>query len=307
MTQLRKTIIALALAVTATAAMAQRTATVEGVYRYLVEKNEPQNVAEAKAIEFAMVEALSKEFGTIINSTNYTESDGSKTSFKHVGLNEVKGEWIQDVMKPEINREIDPSTGLMTITARVKFKAREITNEAPPVEAHILRNGTTFRHEDDKFYSGDQVYLYFKAPVDGYLVVYEQGEGDYVYRLLPYSQSDLQSYKIEAEKEYVFFSTDPRHINKGENDRKIDEMIMGTDKFVEWDRFCVIFSPNEFVKASDEAGGEKSGEKLGTDFFKVILPNKLKKENFHKWLGRCRTRDKKMSYTPIDFRIYRRM
>ena len=45
---------------------------------------------------------------------------------------------------------------------------------------------------------------------------------------------------------------------------------------------------------------------MGTDSFKVILPNKLKKENFHKWLGLCRTRDKKMSYTPIDIRIYRR-
>ena len=112
----------------------------------------------------------------------------------------MKGEWLGDVGEPVITSEIDPSTQLRIITARVKFKAREVLNEAAPVEAHILRNGTSLKNEDDEFFSGDQMYAYFKSPIDGYLVIYELGEGDNVTRLLPYDRSRRQAYPIEANK-----------------------------------------------------------------------------------------------------------
>ena len=298
--KLKLIILTLLVALTATLASAQKVVTIEGTYRYQQPADESFNVARSKAIDRARIQALSQKFGTTVSSSSSTRVKDGKASFFQLGMNEVKGEWLGDVGEPVITSEIDPSTQLRIITARVKFKAREVLNEAAPVEAHILRNGTSLKNEDDEFFSGDQMYAYFKSPIDGYLVIYELGEGDNVTRLLPYDRSRRQAYPIEANKEYIFFSE--KHLYGNESKSMVTELIMTASKASEWNRYCFIFSPNEFVRATDADGGSGSMKKLGLGQHGTVkLPRTLKSEDFQKWLSQSRSRDKKMSYSPIDF------
>ncbi|MGN1245339.1 MAG: hypothetical protein ACI4UN_01770 [Muribaculaceae bacterium] len=303
--KLKLTILTLLVALTATFAQAQKVVTIEGVYRYQQPADESLNVARSKAIDRARIQALSQKFGTTVSSSSNSRVHNGKTSFFQIGMNEVKGEWLGDVSDPVITTEIDPATQLPVITARVKFKAREIVNEAVPVEAHILRNGTSLKNEDNEFFSGDQMYIHFKAPIDGYLVIYELGETDNVARLIPYDRSRRQAYIIKANKDYIFFSLN--HLNDGELKSTVDEITMTASKATEWNRYCFIFSPNEFVRAIDQDGGSGSGTKLGLGHQgSVKLPRTLKNEDFQKWLTQSRSRDRKMSYTTIDITTTRK-
>ena len=160
--KLKLTILTLLVALTATFTQAQKVVTIEGSYRYQQPADESFNVARSKAIDRARIQGLSQKFGTTVSSSRSTRVNDGKASFFQLGMNEVKGEWLGDVGEPVITSEIDPSTQLRIITARVKFKAREVLNEAAPVDAHILRNGTSLKNEDDEFFSGDQMYAYFK-------------------------------------------------------------------------------------------------------------------------------------------------
>ena len=81
----------------------------------------------------------------------------------------------------------------------------------------------------------------------------------------------------------------------------VTELIMTASKASEWNRYCFIFSPNEFVRATDADGGSGSMKKLGLGQHGTVkLPRTLKSEDFQKRLSQSRSRDKKMSYTPID-------
>lgn len=295
---MNKILFILLLAIVAPAAMAQKEVTVEGRYRYVMEDNETQAQAQAKAIDQARFEALREKFGTYITGTGMSSVVDGKSKYVQVGMNEVKGEWIRDLETPKVTREIDPSTGQIIFTVVVRFKARERLNEAVEVEAKLLRNGTTLKFADTEFNSGDQMYLWFKAPCDGFLTVYIEGEGDTVYRLLPYNRSRNKSYPIKGNKEYVFFSQN--HIYGNETKRLVDEQLMTASSVMEWNRICVIFSPNEYTISPDSDGSTVSGKKEGINLNKAERNRELPKKNFQEWLGKCRTRDPKMNYLPID-------
>lgn len=295
----------LMVAVATPVALAQKITTIEGKYNYVMPNDESFIVARNKAIDQARINGLAKEFGTIVSSSSYYHVDNSQSSFMQFGMNDVKGEWIEDVSEPEVTHSIDPTTQHVVISARVKFKAREVHNESVNVEAKVLRNGTLLRNEDSNFMSGDDMFIRFKAPVDGYLVIYISDGGAMVDRLLPYSRSTASAYKVQADSVYTFFS--PAHHKMNESFYDVDPIVMTASKPMEWNRFSIIFSPNEFSMPADEIAETASGEELGVyDYARLELNRRLKNEDFQKWLGKHRSRDRKMSYTPIDITVTRK-
>lgn len=286
---------------------AQKVKDLEGEYMYQQPDDESRNVAEKKAVQRAQINALAREFGTIVASRSTMTVTNEKMSHIQIGVNEVKGEWIKDNKAPEITPIIDPSTHKQYLKVKVWFKAREIISQAIDVETHLLRNGVDLKYEDHEFYAGDEMFLYFRAPVDGYLVVYQLGEDNNVYRLLPYSSSHSGAYEIKANEEYTLFYDNFDYCKKkGENPRQVDGIILTADKEIEWNSVCVIFSPNAFTHPQDFDKGKADGNKLGLGNRLLEMPRVLSSDKFQDWLAKSRINDKKMSYTPIDIQIRRK-
>ncbi len=298
----RNLIFALMLAVAALGVYAQKVKNVEGEYSYTQRDDESRDVAKKKAVDQARIVALAEAFGTVINSKSIMQTTEKKTSFMRLGENEVKGEWLGDTREPNFEYLLDTATGQCVIKVKVWGKAREIISKAVEVDAALLRNGTSReKNEDDRFYSGDQLYMYFKAPSSGYLAVYEYGNDNTVRRLIPYSRSRENSFKIEKNKEYILFSQN--HIYNNERKNDIDEIVLTAADDVEGDRFCVLFCPNEFTCPIDDAGGFISGKSVGVNEAKLQLPRQLTLMNFQKWLIQNRGYDVQFRYLPIDIEI----
>jgi hypothetical protein len=261
---------------------AQRTAKVCGEYTYYAPKNVSPEDAEHTALERAKIDALAKEFGTTVAQNNSivvkNKNEKSDISLLSLGGSEVKGEWIEDTKEPEY--AITYEQDMLVVKVTVCGKAREIVGAGVDFSAKILRNGTEAKYESDNFKSGDDLYLLFRSPVDGYLAAYLVDETPTAFCLLPYRGDAQGKVAVKAGKEYVFFST--AHAPK-EAKATVDEYTMTCERSTEQNQIYVIFSPNEFTKANDaEAAGE------------IVLPRELAFEDFQKWLVKNKNRDKDM-------------
>lgn len=83
---------------------------------------------------------------------------------------------------------------------------------------------------------------------------------------------------IEANKEYIFFST--------KYDRQAQEYTLNCQRSSEQNVMYVIFSPNDFTKAADNQGGK--------NFRDEQLPRELTYEALLNWLARNQTKDPQM-------------
>lgn len=175
---------------------------------------------------------------------------------------------------------------MLTIKVSIDGKAREIKNASIDIEAKLLRNGTEEKYESDEFRNGDDLYLYFKSPINGYLAVYLLDENtQQVFCLLPYKSSGEPAYKIIHDKPYVFFSCQKAE----EKPSEVDEYTMTCEHLIEQNIIYIVFSPNMFAKAFAE------DENIG-------LPRQLPLKEFQKWLGKCKakvleTQEKKITIT----------
>ena len=286
-------------------AEAQKIKDITGEYTYVQADDETLAMAKARAVKNAQNEAIAQEFGTLIMKKSIIRMDEKKMSTLTIGENEVKAQWIKDNRPPEFKFSVDPATGQQIITVKVSFKAREIISKAVQIEAQLLRNGTDLRNEDNIFLSGDQMYLHFKSPVSGFLVVYEQGEDQQVRRLLPYSRSKDIAFPVEGNKDYILFS--PRHLYNGESKDNVDEICFSTSQTIEMGRICVIFSTNPIDRPFDKDGGTVSGRDVGIESMGLLqVPRQLSFDDFQTWLSTSRLNDIRMRYQPIDIEIKRR-
>ena len=244
----------------------------------------PENVSleEAKriALERAKIQAIADEFGTIVSQSNTTlvsnRNGESSSDFFSLGGSEVKGEWIETIGKPEY--DINYEQGMLVVKAMVSGCIREIVSAQIDLRAEVLCNGTDLKFARTDFKSGDDLYLYFQSPVNGYLAVYLLDEvSQMVYCLLPYKSSSEAVTPIEKDKPYIFFST--KHA--GDKGHLIDEYTMTCNNPVERNTIYVVFSPNEFAKANSNNVDE-------------LLPQELSFEEFQRWFSEGRIKDKKM-------------
>lgn len=271
---------------------AQKIEKVHGEYTYHVPENVSLEEGKRTALEHAKVQALADAFGTLVSQNNSTivknENGKSSVDFLSIGGSDVKGEWIETIGEPKF--DIFYESNMLTIKVTIDGKAREIKNAGIDIEAKLLRNGTEEKFESNEFKNGDDLYLYFKSPVNGYLSVYLLDENtQQVFCLLPYKSSGEPTYKIVHDKTYIFFSCQKAEGNPNE----VDEYTMTCEHTVEQNTIYIVFSPNMFAKAFAE------DEDVG-------LPRQLPLKEFQRWLGKCKGKDTSLRYTIKQLAIKRK-
>lgn len=259
---------------------AQKTKRVDAEFLYHAPENVSLEEGKRIALERAKLQAIADAFGTVVSQNNFTtvanRNGKSDVDFFSLGGSEVKGEWIETIGEPEYF--ISYEQNMLVIKVKVSGRIREIIGAQIDVIAKILCNGTEPRFERSDFRNGDDLYLYFQSPVDGYLNVYLLDEtSQTVFCLLPYRRSDAAFVSVKHDTPYVFFSQE----KAARNASVVDEYVMTCDRAMEQNTIYVLFSPNQFMKANSR------GE-TGT------VPRQLSYKEFHKWLTEVRKRDSGM-------------
>lgn len=270
---------------------AQKTQKVSAEYTYYAPSTVSVEEAKHIALDRAKIQALADAFGTILSQNNTTvisnNNGQSESRFFSLGGSEVKGEWIETIGEP--NYTINYQQEMLVIKVKVEGRAREFVNAGVDVITKVLRNGTELKFENYEFRSGDDMYLYFKSPIDGYLTVYLSDETTAkVYCLLPYKSSVEGAYSIEQNKEYVLFSI--VHALPQEK-ALVDEYTMTCERDIEYNNIYVLFSPNQFTKANSNDPDNK------------LLPRELNYNDFQKWLVKNRKRDNQLTLIKLPISV----
>lgn len=258
----------------------QKIKTVDGEYTYVVPENVNLDKAKYIALERLKIQLIEEEFGAIVSQSNSTlvknNNGKSDVDFVLIGGSEVNGEWIETIGTPRYN--IYYENNMLVVSVKAKGRIREIISTAVDVKSLVLRNGIEDRFESDTFKSGDDLYISFQSPTNGYLVVYLVDTEQRAFCLLPYQNMNEGSFNVEANKRYVLFSTQTA---SSELKPYVDEYTMTCTHDQEINQLYVIFSTSPFVKAID-------------DKLEKELPRELSNEDFQKWLAKYRTRDTNM-------------
>lgn len=266
-----------------------KTKTVSCEYLYHVPENVTTEQAKETAITRARIQAISDEFGSYVMQTSSIKVDNnngdSSINFMSLGGSELKGEWIEDLEEPIFEYLTDGNN--IAIKVKIKGKIREIEGTRTPLSIKLLRNDIHDTEGTDRFISGDELYMTFISPVEGYLAVYLLDTEDTAYCLLPYHTQQDGIYKIKANKKYIFFN--PEY--KDETDSmEIDSIILETNRDYECNRIFAIFSPNKFYK--------------GIDYMKEQdTPRCMSFSNFKTWFSDIRKKDKDLTIQEIPIHI----
>lgn len=288
----RKLFITAVLALVPLMSSAQKTVTASGTYIYYAPTNVTPEQAELTAIERTKVDIIEKEFGTVMGVKNFTEvvneGDRSSVKFLSLGESEVKGEWLETLGKPEILHEF--ANNMQVITVTLKGRIREVVTPKVDFEAKILRNGIADKFESSEFRDGDDFFVSFESPMNGYVAIYLYDlEG--VNRLLPMKYSNHTAFFVEADTKYVFFANQISRYEDiaGRNSNAIhSDYGMTCNGNSEVNRIYIIFSPNKFSTANDTIPEE------------ITAPASIDFNGFQKWLSRCRRRDREMTLRICD-------
>ena len=264
------------------AIFAQRTEKVCGEYIYRADNVTPEQ-ARQTALERAKLEALAEKFGTTVSQQNATvvknENGKSDISFLSLGGSEVKGEWIETIGEPKYETSYEQN--MLVVKCSVCGKAREIVGAGVEFIAKVLNNADA-KFETDRFNNGEDIFLSFRSPVNGYIAVYLVDDNQTAFCLLPYRNDPQGKMQIKAGKEYILFSE--KYATPTEK-QFTTEYTLTAEKLVEQNFLYIIFSPNEFTKANDNDSKSEN---------KFTFPRELPFSDFQKWLSKNKQRDKDM-------------
>lgn len=254
-------------------------------YRYVMSDTETVKQAEVSAVKAAKTAMIAERFGTVVSETTALTIKDDIRAISY-GDAEIKGEWLSDNAAPVIRKAVINNQFVLDVT--VSGKIREIKDNPIDLKCVVLRNGTDTKYASVEFTQGDKLYLSFKTPVEGYLAVY-LGDRKTVNCLFPYTGLSPDIMKVSAGQEYVLFSKD----KSGSLDPfAVQECPLGCSpgESEEMVRLYVIFSPNRFTKANDNADGRFRS---------------LPFEEFHTWLSKSRSLDTEMNLRVHDIVIRR--
>ena len=250
-----------------------------GEYTYFVPDNVSLEQAKQTALKRAQIEALAEKFGTNISQQNLTniriENGKSDIDSDFRLESEVKGEWVRNTKEPEYKISYDEKKSMQIVKVSVCGEARENAGLNIDLSIKVLNNAD-LKYETESFRSGEDIFLSFRSPVNGYLTVYLE-DSETVQCLLPYPDAPSANVSIKAGKDYIFFSE--KYAEQNEKSI-VSEYTLSCEKSTEYNRLYVIFSPNEFIKANDA----KSKEEL--------LPRELPLKDFQNWIANNRQKDK---------------
>lgn len=278
---MKRTLLILVLFGVVIASIAQKTQKVTATYTYHAPENVSLEEAKRIALDRAKITAIADAFGTLVtqsNSTVMTNQNGKTDSrFFSLGGSEVKGEWIETIREPIYNIRYEGE--MLVVSVEVVGRICEIVSAGIDFIAKILRNGTEEKFESSEFCSGDDMYLYFKSPVDGFLNVYLLDETTQeVFCLLPYKASGEGAYHIEHDLPYILFSSKHEHNSPS----IVDEYTLTCSLETEYNDIYIIFSRNPLTKANVNENNDEQ------------QPRQLSYEGFQKWLVKLRNKDKNL-------------
>ena len=271
--------------------------TVEATYLYEI----PSNISYAQACQIALAKAqnaaIEEAFGSVNSSNNIVvinnDNSESKSSFLSETSNQVRGVWLGDISEPKYERILNEGRDLLKVS--VKGKARELVTAGIEFEALPLRRHPDKGDASETFKSGDDFYLYFKSPTDGYLTVFMYNilDNEVLY-LLPYQSSGKGSFAITHDKEYILFS----EAKASPEDGVIDELTItcSEGRSEEYNDIYVIFSPNSYARTSAKVGQQKLTDEL-------IIPSSLSYKEFNSWLTKYQQKDEQMQVKRIPIHI----
>jgi hypothetical protein len=256
---------------------------------------------ENKALNMAVENAIEKAFGTSVMS-NYdrltvTEMQGRSVAFN----NDIRssyistfpnGTWIKDETKNCI--EGKDIKGNYWLTCKVTGYARKIESARVQFVAYTLDGINKELNKSETFINGEDGYLYFRSPDYGFIVVFYD-DMKTIQRCIPYNASKETYFKVETNREYIFFS--PDKCDYMSDKKQVDQIEFYTEMPLDYNQFYVLFSPTPF-------GGyfynPPEALKGGYTTFKS-----MERESFHKWLQENRTRNKDLQVQIIGVKITR--
>jgi len=271
--------------------MGQKTMTVTGSYTYYPPSVQSLEEARHTALQRAQIQILADTFGTMMNMSSTTvvrNSEGnSDVNLFSLSESSVKGEWLETIGEPEYSTSITEQ-GMLSITVTVTGKIREIKEARADFELKVLKNGLEDKFESNDFHDGDDMFVSFACPADGYLTIYLYDGEEQVYCLLPYQQQHSSVVKVEGGKRYIFFSSEKA--TYGVPESLVDEYTMTCSKSMEMNRIYAIWSPDSYYKAVDALDGEN-------------LPRMLNLKSFNNWLSKLRVQNSNVAVKTIDIVI----
>jgi len=258
---------------------------VHATYEYISnDPNETPAQVEKKAFERAKQQALEDKFGLDVSSVSSTlllnrsqgDNTQSQTNVFSLGGTSVRGEWIE-TMKEQVLEPAEFKDGFWRIKVRVEGKARNNDTEKTQIQYTFVRDPMDLE-SPITFRDGNDIYLRFSSPVAGSLCVYLIDEEQNAFCLLPYDNNSTGAHRVEANKDYIFFSE--------KHDRSAQEYTVNCERSAEQNALYVIFSPNTFSKANDR--------KSGTNWRDEHMPRQLSYADFLKWLAANQKKDSEM-------------
>lgn len=261
---------------------------VEADYIYYAPETMSIDEAKRNAVERAKIQALENAFGTRISQTTSTmitsENDVSATRFSVLGLSDVKGIWLETIGTPELHVAFEEHT--IVVTCRITGLAKEIAGIAVDYEAYTLRNFPDKRSSSTQFHDGDDMFLYFRTPVSGFLNVFLLCDSEnQAFCLLPYKRSK-SAFFVEADRDYILFSKE----QGGKVSAEVDEYTLTAGNDIEYNQIVIVFSPEEFSKT-------------GLNDTANTVPKMTSISKFNEWLSMLRTKNDHITTTVIPVTI----
>lgn len=272
-------------------AYSQKIQKVSATYTYYAPETMSVEEAKRTALDRAKIQAIADEFGTTVTQSTSTvisnKNGKSDTQFYSFGGSDVKGEWIETIGEPVYDIKFE--NHFIVVSCAVKGKAREIESTKIEFIAKTLRNGTTLKYEAAEFKDGDDLFLYFKAPIDGYLAVFLLDEStQQLYNILPYKNHQIPSVKVKGTIESVFFSKE----YCGSIDKSvIDEYTLSCNHEKEFNTIYVIFSNTEIARPTSLNSND------------LYKPNTVSYKDFRQWLNKNITQNNSFQYLTINISI----
>lgn len=281
-------VVTFAFFLVAMVAYASKPVRVNGEYVYY--GPETMSVEEAKrvAIERAKIQALENAFGEKIAQSTSTmitsENANSNIRFSSHGLSDVKGEWIETLGDPQLSVSFQDHN--IVVVCRISGMAKELSGTRVEYEACTLKNLPDRNCASTHFSDGDDMFLFFRSPIAGYLNVFLLCDNeDQAYCLLPYKNGKNVFY-ISADTDYYLFSKE----KGGKNAIDVDEYTLTADMETEYNEIVLVFSPEEFNKTSlsDQSS---------------LAPKMTSISKFNDWLSRLRTKNDHVTTSTINITI----
>ncbi len=216
--------------------------------------------------EEAIANALRNAYGTRIARNVFTRMQANDQGDQYVeqtlqAESMIQGEWLETTSSKvkEFTEKNARGEVELWIKASVTGKARKLEVLPPVVDFRTLRQPDT-SFATDFFRPGDQLFVSFEAPEDGFLQLYIEDNGR-IYQLLPYSGQSQSALNLRAGEPYILFSTDQAH-NYLPNPHFVeDEIILTADRNdIAHHRLFAVFSPDALplMRLDAQPGGKRS-------------------------------------------------